>query len=253
MIDLLTRGPSNLATDVVLDVSLDVLEADPYPVYEWMREHCPIAYVPATGRVLVTTWALCDEAGSNGEVFGPTQKVFNKVYGDPNVMSLSGLPHRELRNALNPPFRPRTVNSYRETKLRSTAAKYIDAIRDHGRIEGMTELLEPLSQRAIGDVLGFENVDGAMLGRWLAAYGANLVNLDRDPAVSERGGTVRQEVRTYLEQNLLRLADESNESAISHLLRDGVAAGTTRSVDDIMGTVGLMIVGGLQEACLRRR
>lgn len=50
------------AADIVHDVALEVLEDDPYPTYAWMRRHRPIAFVPETGRVWVTTWDLCDEA-----------------------------------------------------------------------------------------------------------------------------------------------------------------------------------------------
>lgn len=34
-----------VATDVARDVGLDVLEADPYPVYAWMRRHRPVAHM----------------------------------------------------------------------------------------------------------------------------------------------------------------------------------------------------------------
>src|SRR5262245_10179776 len=152
------RNGGTIATDVILEIGLDELERDPYPTYVWMRRELPIAYVPEVGRVLVTTWALCDEAGSNDEVFGPTQHPFSEVYGVPNVMSLTGTAHRTLRNAANPPFRPRTVNTYRESTLRSTAVKAVDAIRPRGRADVSTELLEPISARAIGDVLGFADV-----------------------------------------------------------------------------------------------
>jgi hypothetical protein len=60
-----------MATDIVHDVGLDVLEDDPDPTYAWMRRHRPIAYVPETGRVWITTWQLCDEAGNNTTCSGP--------------------------------------------------------------------------------------------------------------------------------------------------------------------------------------
>ena len=58
------------ARDIIHEVALEVLEDDPYPTYAWMRRHRPVAYVPETGRVWITTWDLCDEAGRNNEVFG---------------------------------------------------------------------------------------------------------------------------------------------------------------------------------------
>ena len=39
----MTDAAVRRATEVVHDVSLDVLEDDPYPTYAWLREHQPIA------------------------------------------------------------------------------------------------------------------------------------------------------------------------------------------------------------------
>ncbi|MEO8476810.1 MAG: cytochrome P450 [Actinomycetota bacterium] len=241
------RNGGDLATDVILDIGLEVLEDDPYPVYRWMRREAPIAFVPETGRVLVTTWALCDEAGGNDDVFGPTQHPFNAVYGDPNVMSLTGPAHRNLRNSMNAPFRPRAVNGYRDEILRDTAARYVDAIRPRGAVEACRELLEPISIRAVGDVLGFVDVDDDTLGRWLRGYAAYLVDFGRDAAVAERGRSVKAEVRDYLEGRLPELAAHPDDGALSHMLHDGMLAGQTRSADDLIGTVGVLIVGGIQE------
>lgn len=235
------------ATDVILDIGLDVLEDDPYPTYVWMRRELPIAFVPEVGRVLVTTWALCNEAGTNDEVFGPTQHPFSEVYGVPNVMSLSGAAHRTLRNALNPPFRPRGVNEYREHVLRAVTVRYVDAIRSRGGADVSTDLLEPISVRAIGDVMGFVDVDDETLGRWFRGYAAYLVDFGRDVQVVERGRAVKEEVRRYLQRRLPVLHAQPGGDALSHMLHDGLPDGQTRSLDELIGTVGLMIVGGIQE------
>ena len=50
-----------MATDIVVDVPMSELEADPYPRYAQMRRATPICWVPETGRLWVTTWDLCDE------------------------------------------------------------------------------------------------------------------------------------------------------------------------------------------------
>ncbi len=219
----------------------------PYPTYDWMRRELPIAYVPEVGRVLVTTWAMCDEAGSNSDVFGPTQEPFNTVYGDPNVMSLSGQAHRDLRNSMNAPFRPRAVNAYRDSRLRATAVRYVEEIRPRGRVEACHDLLEPISLRAIGDVLGFADLDDGTLGRWFRAYAAYLVDFGRDAQVADHGRAVKAEVRGFLEERLPVLEARPDDSALSHMVHDGMPQGRTRSVDDLIGTVGVMIVGGVQE------
>ena len=247
MLEQLVRHNGERATDVVFEIGLEVLEDDPYPIYEWMRRELPIAFVPEVGRVLVTTWDLCNEAGSNDEVFGPTQHPFSEVYGLPNVMSLTGVDHRTLRNSLNAPFRPRAVNEYREQMLRTTAVRYVDAIRHAGGADVSTELLEPISVRAIGDVMGFTDVDDETIARWFRGYAAYLVDFGRDEQVAAHGRAVKEEVRAYLERRLPVLIEQPEGDALSHMLHDGMPEGQTRSVEDLIGTVGLMIVGGIQE------
>ena len=111
------------ATEVVVDARLSEIEADPYPLYAWMRRECPIAWVPETERLWVTTYHLCRTAGDNDGVFGPTQEVFGLVYGRPNVMSLKGDEHLEARAPLDARFRPRAVTGYVDSVLRRTAAR----------------------------------------------------------------------------------------------------------------------------------
>lgn len=231
----------------VHDVTLAVLEDDPYPTYAWLRRHRPIAYVPESGRVWITTWELCDEAGRNDKVFGPTRDVFHAVYGNPNVMSLTGPEHLAHRTALNARFRPRAVNTYREQLLRGTAVRYIDAIRDRGQADANTDILERVSMRAIGDVLGFNDVPDDVLIRWFHGFAAYLVDFGRSDEVAEHGRAVKAEVAAHLAARLDLLAARPDDSTLSHLLRGGMPAGTTRGLEEIIGDVGVMIVGGFQE------
>lgn len=197
-----------------------------------MRLELPIAYVPQAGRVLVTTWALCNEAGSDDEVFGPTQHPFNTVYGDPNVMSLTGPAHRNLRNSLNAPFRPRAVNAYRESALRATATRNIDAIRHRGAAEVCGELLEPISQRAVGDVLGFTDVDDDTNGRWFRGYAAYLVDFGRDArsrnaAEPSRPRCAPTSRAAFLFSSIVRTEERSPTCCTTACRKGGPAPSTT--------------------------
>jgi cytochrome P450 len=212
-----------------------------------MRRHRPIAYVPETGRVWITTWDLCDQAGRNNEVFGPTRDVFHAVYGNPNVMSLTGAEHQAHRAPLNACFRPRAVNGYGEQLFRATAARYIDDIRDRGEADANGEILERISMRAIGDVLGFSDLPDDVLIRWFHGYAAYLTDFGRSDDVAEYGRRIKAEVAAYLETRAGQLATHPDGSTLSHLLHDGMPEGTTRGIDEIIGDIGVMIVGGFQE------
>jgi cytochrome P450 len=240
------RQDVKLATDVVVDARLSDIEADPYPLYAYMRRQCPIAWVPDTGRLWITTWDLCAEAGNNYAVFGPTQEAFARVYGQPNVMSLSGQAHLEARKPLDARFRPRTVNEYAETHIRPTAIRYIDAIRGRCGAELNSELLEPISLRVIGDVMGFVDLDDTVLKRWFRGLGDYLVDNGRHAEVTAVGEGVKCEIRAYLERRLDHFRAVHDGSTLAHMFRDGRTEGI-RSIDEVIGTIGLMIVGGFQE------
>jgi cytochrome P450 len=212
-----------------------------------MRRESPVAWLPAIGRVFVATWDLCHEAGRDWTVYGPTSELFNRVYGEPNVMSIDGAEHRALRDAVRQPFTTDAVARHRESVLRPVAVRLVEAIRERGRADAAVELCEPISQRAIGDLLGFGDVEDAVLGRWLHGYGAYMVDLTGSAEAARRGREAKAEVRGYLEERLPALLAAREDTAISHLLHHGTGPGRSRSIDAVIGTVGVIIVGGLQE------
>ena len=243
----MTTGPP-LATDSVVDVPLADIEADPYPLYAWMRREQPIAWVPQTDRLWLTTWDLCAEAGAADEVFGPTSDVHELVYGLPNVMAMSGEEHRRARAPLDARFRPRAVNAYVETLVRPTAVRYIEAVRERGRADLTVEVLEKISSRAVGDVLGLTGVSDETLLRWFHGLAAYLDDLGRgDPAIGAQAAVVKEELRGYLSGRIDELATHRDGSTLDHMVHHGLPDGQVRPVADIVGTVGTMIVGGFQE------
>lgn len=237
-----------LATDAVVEARLADIEADPYPLYAWMRRERPIAWVPATDRLWITTWDLCAEAGAADEIFGPTSGVHELVYGLPNVMAMSGEEHREARAALDARFRPRAVSAYVETIVRPVTVRYVEAIRARGRADLTGDVLERVSSRAVGDVLGLDDVPDETLLRWFHGLGAYLVDLGRgDPGIGAHAAVVKAELRDYLAGRIDELRGSPDGSTISHMIHHGMPDGQVRSADEIAGTVGTMIVGGFQE------
>ena len=237
-----------LATDAVVDARLADIEADPYPLYAWMRREQPIAWVPETERLWITTWDLCAEAGAADDVFGPTRDVHELVYGLPNVMAMSGEEHRRARAPLDARFRPRAVNEYVETLVRPTAVRYVEEVRARGSAELTGEVLEKISSRAVGDVLGLTDVPDETLLRWFHGLAAYLDDLGRgDPAIGAHAAVVKAELREYLAARIDDLRARRDGSTLDHMVHHGLPDGQVRPAEEIAGTVGTMIVGGFQE------
>jgi cytochrome P450 len=238
---------SSIATDIVVDARLEEIEADPYPLYRQMRRETPIAWVPETERLWITPYELCREAGDNDRVFGPTQGVFHLVYGDPNVMSLIGTEHKESRAPLDARFRPRAVSGYVDSILRETTVRHIEEIREHGAADINADLLEPIALRSVGEVMGFADVDDETLSRWFNALGAYLVDRGRDEEITARGEAIKDEICEYMTGRLDQIRRGEDETTLTMMFTHGMPEGEARSVEEVIGNVGLMIVGGFQE------
>ena len=236
-----------IATESVVDVPLADVEADPYPLYAWMRRECPIAWVPETGRLWITTYRLCREAGENDRVFGPTQEAFNIPYGDPNVMSLMGEEHRASRATLETNFRPRAVTGYVDSILRATAVRYIEAIRERGAIDINSGLLEPIAVRSIGKVMGLDDLDDATLSRWFRALSDYNVDVGRHEEITAKGEATKDEIRDYLAGRLEQIERREDETTLTMMFTHGMPGGEIRSIEEVIGNVATMIVGGFQE------
>jgi len=196
------------ALDIVVDIPLAELEQDPYPCYVRMREECPVAYVPETGRVWITTWDLCQEAGVNDAVVGPSSQASADAYGAGNLTTLTGEAHRVLRNAAYAPVRPRAIKAYYGSGIRATTRRYLGDIRGRGEL---------------------------------------YVDYGRDQGVADRGRAAKAEIRAYLEARLPRLLAEPDDTALSRLMHDGMPDGQVRSAAEILPTVNVLIVGGVAE------
>ncbi|PZU00732.1 MAG: hypothetical protein DI630_14125 [Gordonia sp. (in: high G+C Gram-positive bacteria)] len=236
-----------VVTDLVSEVTLDDLEHDPNPIYQRLRTQSPVAYVPDSHLVLLTTWDLCDAAGRDNEhLHGPVEP-FKTAYGSPNILSLEGQGHAELRNAVNPPLRNKAVANRREDLFRAVARRRVEEIRDKGRADLATDLLEPISLEVVGAMLGLDDLDMATRKRWFNTLSAYLVNRGRDTGVAERGDLVRAEICAYLEAKTASMPAESDGTVLWHLFHHGREPGDLLPIDNAIGTVNVLIVGGFQE------
>jgi aromatic O-demethylase, cytochrome P450 subunit len=161
---------------------------------------------------------------------------------------MSGEEHRRARAPLEARVRPRAVNEYVETLVRPTAVRHIEAVRARGRADLTGEVLEKISSRAVGDVLGLTGTSDETLLRWFHGLAAYLDDLGRgDPAIGAHAAVVKAELREYLAGRIGELATRRDGSTLDHMVHHGLPDGQVRPVDDIVGTVGTMIVGGFQE------
>jgi cytochrome P450 len=229
-------------------ITVEALERDPYPIYARLRREPP-SFVPAVNVWMLTRWADVDLAGSRPDLFTahtPSSPV-ELTFGSPTVLTCDGEVHKELRASIDPKFRPRVVDGYVDGLIEPIASELLDRFAGRGSSELMAEYLEPISVLGLGQVLGLGDVDGDTLRRWFAGLAQGATNYECDPAKQAVGDAVAAEIRGRLAPLLDRLEREPDDSAISHMLHAGRAAGDPRSRELVLPSLLVILLGGMQE------
>ena len=150
-----------------------VFQADPFPVYRWMRDEAPVFYSEkwnwwALSRFEDVRTAALDPAtylSFEGIDIDDTAKDQNPPGFLPNVDNPR---HDQIRAVVQPPLLPGRVNE-RADVVRGTVRRLIDAWRHRGSVDLAQELAWPLPNEVFFDLLGLpeSGPDRARLERWV--------------------------------------------------------------------------------------
>lgn len=229
-------------------IAFDDLDRDPYPIFARLRSEAPIAWVPNLNSWVASRWDACRRIGGDRENFsGSDDPALQRVVGKDNILSADGDLHQDLRAFIDPQLRPRAVNGYIEELVRPIARSHLEAIRDAGCADLMAAYFEPVSVRALGDLLGLQAVDSDTLRRWFHGLADGMSNKGLDPEGFRAADAAVAEIREVVGPMLERLAEQPDHSGLSHWLHDGMPAGHVRSHEYIYPTLFVMLTGGLQE------
>jgi len=231
---------------VVDDVTLEELDSDPYPFYARMRRESPVAYLPLSEQWLVTRWDDCQAIGIDATVADTADAVMDDYFG-PSIITAAGDVHRWLRGGVDPPLRPRAIQGYMNSRARHVAREYVTRIRPRGRADATGELLELISVRVIGDVLGLRDAADETLQRWFHALSAGLTNFDADSGLALAARATMRELDQYVAGAIDRLTAAPDDSGLSSMVHAGTGDGGPRTFDDLIGTVRVIVLGGFQE------
>ena len=229
-------------------ISLEQLDDDPYPVYAWLRQHAPVAWIPAVGLWLVTTWAAVEEAAGDAERFsaGVTPSPLERTMGEGNILLIDGPRQKRLRQALDPSLRPRQVEQHAVPLIAPLVESYLGRIEERGHADLMAEYFEPISVRSLALVLGIAEIDDGTLRRWFAEMAIGATNFEGDAEKDRIGMGASREVDERLAPIMRRMFSEPDGTTISNMLQEADGSFEQR-VAWIMPTIKIIITGGMQE------
>lgn len=239
--------------DRAASVTVAELDHDPYPFYAHLRAHAPVAYVPAVNIWMATRWDDVEAVAKDAETFTAVvdSSPVDRCFGQPTIITTDGAVHRELRRAADPKYRPARVNEYIDALVRPLAEDHADLVaRDAaaGRsVELMADYFEPISTLALARSMGFTDVDMPTLRRWFRGLAQGATNFENDPAKQAEGDATADEIRAHASALFDRMESDRDDSALSHMLHDGMPEGEMRPREFLMPTILVTLLGGMQE------
>ncbi len=170
------------------EIEVAHLDDDPYPIYARLRAESPVAWVPAVGMWLATSWDAAVAVASDPDLFAADMpgSPIDRSFGSPTILTCDGEPHRDLRRSIDPKYRPAAVEEYIDALVEPIVAERLDSLPDAGEADLMADFFEPVSVRSLGVVLGLADVDDETLRRWFAALADGATNFEGDASKQER-------------------------------------------------------------------
>lgn len=230
-------------------ITVEALESDPYPIYAELRRDAPVAFVPAVNLWFVTRWKDVETVTKSPDVFSAVvgTSPVERSFGKPTILTTDGDVHRQLRQGVDPKYRPRTVAGYAGDLVTSIAAPYLGRLAETTSAELMSAYFEPVSTLSLARSLGLRDVGVDSLRHWFQGLAQGAINFENDPKRQAIADAVAAEVDAAVRPTLERLAREPDDSALSHMLHDGMPPGETRPIDFLMPSIKVILLGGMQE------
>lgn len=251
-------GQGSTEADVpqfIRDITIAELEADPYPFYERLRREAPVAWVPALGMYVVSSRELCMQISKDSDhwpaVISPAG---GRTFGHGALLNTNGPEHRDLRDMVEPHLQPSQVDTYIDNLVRPFAQSLLEQFEDDGAADIVAQFCEPVSVRALGDLLGLEDVSTEKLREWFHKLSVSFTNAGVDesgewanPDGFIPGDEAKAEIIAHVDPKIDHWIEHPDHTAISHWLHDGMPEGQTRDRSVVYPNLYVFLLGAMQE------
>jgi cytochrome P450 len=228
------------------EITVEHLEADPYPIYEQLRAEAPVCLVESVGLWLVTRWEDVQYVDKKPELFsGDTEpSTLRRTFG-PNLLASEGAYHDRIRTLIYPWFRVGAIGEYPDKVIAPVAHELVDALVARGEADLVSQFAEPLSARVLKRALGLPDVAEETLRRWFVELATGAANFEGDPQKQAVADRASQEVDETLAPVIERLEREPDDTLLSSMVNTEVE-GERLTRAEVQSNLKVMIVGGLQ-------
>src|SRR4051812_10504051 len=229
-------------------------QADPFPVYRWMRDKAPVFYSEKWNWWALSRFEDVRAAATDPQTF----LSYEGIDIDDTAKDQSGpgfLPdidnprHDQIRRIVQPQLLPNRI-AEREDAVRAVVRGLVDRWRDRGSVDLAQELAGPMPNAVFFDLLGLPATgpDRAQLERWVHEL------KDRKPDDSRLTPVAKAAtagIQSYFVDLLHERRREPRADLVTHLVRadiDGVpfAEEHIGPASEILGLTMVLFLGGVE-------
>ncbi len=216
---------------------------NPFPIWDELRQKCPIAHTERfNGVYLPTRYEDVRAIAYDPEHFSSRKVIVREVpppYNNGAPPITSDPPrHRLARMVLLPPFTPQAIDKL-IPKTRAICNELIDAFAGGKGCDAAAQYTQHIPVRVIAHMLGIPESDGDRFRGWIKDV---LEDGITDEAAMLRGFG---EIREYFTAHLMERRKNPGDDLISYLSQQTYPDGRQFTDNHVIGTVQLLLVAGI--------
>jgi cytochrome P450 len=208
-----------------------------------LRAAEPVAWVPALGGWLVTSWELARSVLGRRDAFSVWAEP-NLVRASLGVMMLStdGDEHARQRRPFEEPFGVRPVRERFAEPVRRRVDAMVGELAPRGSCELVEEFAAPFAIGVAGDILGLSLDDVARVQEFYEAFAGAMV-YDGDPEPQRRADAARAELDAILLAEVERSRAQPDNSITSAVANDPARG---LSDEEIIAQLRVILFGAIE-------
>jgi cytochrome P450 len=216
---------------------------DPFPIWDELRQKCPIAHTERfNGVYLPTRYEDVRAIAYDPEHFSSRKVIVRESpppanNGAPPITS-DPPRHRLARMALLPPFTPQAIDKL-IPKARAICNELIDGFVAKGGCDAAVDYAQHIPVKIIAHMLGIPESDGDRFRTWIKMV---LEDGITDEAAMMQGF---QEIRDYFTSHLMERRKNPGDDLISYLTLQTYPDGRQFTDNHVLGSVQLLLVAGI--------
>jgi cytochrome P450 len=214
---------------------------DPFPIWDDLRQRCPIAHTDRfQGVYLPTRYADVRAVAYDTEHFS-SRRVVVRETPPPRVAAppiTSDPPeHRPARMVLLPPFTPDAMRKI-EPRARLIATELIDGFIGRGSCDAAVEYAQEIPVRVIAHMLGLPEGDGDLYRKWI--HQVLEVGITDQSVLMQAVGEMTQYFMSHVRERAVKPRDD----LISYLL-SAKFNGQLMGEEYAVGALRLLLIAGI--------